>query len=248
MLCARTILAFMTVQMFCTCTLSKRSVYKNIEDDIQRLKAKKVKCNQASFEDVLRLKCEKRYDTATLCIGEILLANIVEADIGELWTHLGEIYHEQGKTTQGNKCFKEATKVNGKFTGQIRSWDFIGPFQIGKNEVDGDPLEAFGGIEKLLCQKYNKRFQVYSEQVPKGKVKWHSVEPDETGNVTVPIDLHRLAEKLFSIPAMDWQGWLVGDFILNVEMTVLTQCVHVSTIYIDGTVLAGDLYYPTRYW
>ncbi len=32
---------------------------------------------------------------------------------------------------------------------KIDEWYFIGPFPIGKTEIDGDPLEAFGGIRNI---------------------------------------------------------------------------------------------------
>ena len=247
MLCVRPVLAFLTVQTFCTRALSKKSVYKNIEDDIEKLKAKKVKCSDEDLKNILRLKCETKFDKATLCIGGILLTKAGSGQ-GHLWTHLGEIYHKQGKITKGDKCFNEAAKLNGKFTGQISFWDFIGPFQIGKTEIDGDPLEAFGGINKLLCERYNQQFQVYSEQTPLGVVKWSTTATNENGHVVVPINLHRLADKLSSVAVTEWQGWLVGDFTLNDEMTMLIQCIHVSTIHIDGTILAGDVYHHTNYW
>jgi hypothetical protein len=31
----------------------------------------------------------------------------------------------------------------------------LGPFQVGKTEIDGDPTEAFGGIDALF--RYEKR-------------------------------------------------------------------------------------------
>ena len=250
MLCVQTVVAVLTLETLCfrvLFALNKKSLYKNIEDDIEKLKASKVKCSKADSNKVLRLKCEGHLDKATLCVGEKLLAKGGSED-SRLWTLLGEIYNRQGKSTKGNKCFKEAAKLSGKFTGQIALWHVIAPFQIGKPEIDADPLEAFGGIDKLLCEKYNKDFQAYSELVPGGKVKWETVKPNENGFVAVSYNLEEVASQLVSVATYEWQGWFVGDFALNSEMTVLIQCERVSTVYISGNILAGDLYNRSQYW
>ena len=246
----QTLLALLTLQIFCihvTLCRNKKAIYKNIEEDITRLKANKVKCTKAGLDNVLRLKCEGRLDKAMLCIGEKLLANNNQ---GELWTHLGEIYHRQGKRTKGNKCLKEASRIDGEFTGQITLWHFIGPFQIGKAEIDGDPLEAFGGIGKILCQRYGKDFQAYSELAPRGIVRWSTIEPAKD-RITVESkldDWDTLVFHLDSSAVLEWQGWLVGDFRLNSEMTILIRCDGVSTVYVDETMLAGDVYVNVNYW
>lgn len=249
MLCVRTVLAFLTLQSLCIRTVFavNKKIYKTIEDDVKKLKGNKVKCSKADFRNIQRLKCEEKFDKATLCIGEKLLTN--DKDHDHLWTLLGEIYHRQGKSSKGNKCFKEAAKLNGKlvtYADKIGLWHFIGPFQMGKTETDGDPLEAFGGIDKLLCQRYNKDFQVYSELVPGGEVKWATVIPNQHGVVTV-VNRHAVVLDYKAVHH-EWQGWLVGDFSLNSEMTVLIQCSRVSTIYINGSILAGDHYARSNYW
>ena len=111
-----------------------------------------------------------------------------------------------------------------------------------------DPLEAFGEIDKLLCEKYNKDFQACSELVPGGKVKWETVKPNGNGFVAVSYNLDEVASQLVSVATYEWQGWFVGDFALNSGMTVLIQCERVSTIYINGNILAGDLYNRSQYW
>lgn len=250
MLCVRFCLAVLTLQTFCirnVLALNKKSLYKTVEDDVEKLKASKVKCSKADSNNVLRLKCEGHLDKATVCIGEKLLAKS-RSDASRLWTLLGDVYNRLGKNTKANKCFKEAAKLSGKFTGQIALWHVIAPFQIGKPEIDGDPLEAFGGIEKLSCQKHNKDFEAYSELVPGGKVTWETVQANENGIVAVSYNLEGVASQLVSVASYEWQGWFVGDFVLNSEMTLLIQCERVSTIYINGNILAGDLYNRSQYW
>ena len=50
--------------------------------------------------------------------------------------------------------FKQAAKISGKLSGHVSDWYFIGPFVIGKSEVDGDPVEFYDGIATLAEQRY----------------------------------------------------------------------------------------------
>lgn len=225
----------------------KTSIYKNIEDDMKRLKANSVECSKADFDDILRIKCEGNTQKAMLCITERLLVNEGKND-GYLWTLLGDLYQTLGKTNKANKCYKRAAKLDGKFPGQISLWHVLGPFQIGKNEVDGDPLQSIGGIAKLHCQKYNKKFRAHSELVSGGDVSWRTIRPDNNGYITMTADTYPLVYGLFSYAVMEWQAWFVGDFMLNSEMSLLVQCGGVSTIYIDDHILTGDVYTSRRYY
>ena len=59
-----------------------------------------------------------------------------------------------------------------------------GPFSMGKNELDGDPLAAFGGIKGIPRADNTKYF---SEQVKGGYVKWSTLVADTNGAVQVSI-------------------------------------------------------------
>jgi hypothetical protein len=85
--------------------------------------------------------------------------------------------------------FESSTQV-------LQNWDFIGPFPIGKAEVDGDSLEAFGGIKYLEGFRNTKNHKAnggkskqelgvdtfYSEIADGGKVTWRSFTADKEGN------------------------------------------------------------------
>lgn len=83
----------------------------------------------------------------------------------------------------------------------ISNWDFIGPFIIGKGEVDGDNLGAYGGIREVEKNRNTINHQLggkekekgkkkkveigvdafYSEFADGGKVVWKSFESDKEG-------------------------------------------------------------------
>lgn len=49
-----------------------------------------------------------------------------------------------------------------------------GPFMIGKSEVDGDPIESWGGIANVSRHRHEKKAAFYSELVAGGVVKWQT--------------------------------------------------------------------------
>lgn len=224
------------------------TVYKNLQEEVKRLKTNNIKCMQTDYEYIMRLKCEDKLDEAIVCVGEKLLNG--HSGNGELWTALGQLYFGRGEVNRGNKCFKEASKISGKLVGHVPLWHFLGPFQIGKPEVDGDPVETLSGIKTASCQRYNRNYIAYSELVNGGEIKWSKISPKENGVVSVSpkVDWSTLVMGLQSMAVTEWQGWLIGDFSVNSEMTILIQCLGVNTIYINENILAGDVYRRDQYW
>lgn len=50
------------------------------------------------------------------------------------------------------------------------------PFVTGKPELDGDPLEAFGGVKSAAKRRFNKKQVFYSELASGGKISWQTYE------------------------------------------------------------------------
>ena len=62
----------------------------------------------------------------------------------------------------------------------IKEWDFLGPFPIGKNELDGDPTEFYGGID-FLHREYSsngKNQAFWTELVKNGQIGWNKINSD----------------------------------------------------------------------
>lgn len=121
-----------------------------LEKQIKKLTDKKIKCGlkKVTFTHLehIRLTGDKNDETIILCYLQALKDSNLAISHGYFWSVLGSLYKLQGAMTQASTCFKQAQKASGKVQRFIKEWQFIGPFVIGKMELDGDPLEAYGGI------------------------------------------------------------------------------------------------------
>ena len=61
---------------------------------------------------------------------------------------------------------------------EVSEWSWLGPFVTGKNELDGDPVEAHGGIRKLHLDRLAGQPlpTMYSEYMAGGTVQWAAVQ------------------------------------------------------------------------
>lgn len=255
MLYIKTVLALFVCQSFClqgTKSGKKSSktsaVFKSLQEDVKKLKANNIKCKQTNIESIMRLKCEEKFDEALVCIGEKLLNG--DSMNGKLWTVLGQVYDKRGEVSKGNKCFREASKIPFELVRHIKEWYFLGAFPIGKPELDGDPVETIGGIQKASCQRYNKKFVAYSEFMNGGKVGWSKIWAENNGVVSIEpnIDWNKVPVMEERVGAFEWQAWIIGDFYVNNEMTIYIQCLGVPTIYINEVILAADVDCRNKYW
>ncbi len=180
----------------------------------------------------------------------------VKEDDGWAWSSLGDIYLHQGSahklTSMASTCFKQALKLTGKITEHVRQWYFIGPFVIGKNEVDGDPVDAYGGIQAIATKRFQKKNKYISELLPNGKITWRFFKQkikSEIIKMTPDVNWNDLVNSLGSTAITEWQGWVVGEFALNENnQNVIIQCLGVHTVYIDGTPVTGDVYRRNAFW
>lgn len=62
--------------------------------------------------------------------------------------------------------------------------EFLGPFPVGRTELDGDPCEAAGGIVSLYNSRQfpTRSTRIVSELVPGGYVSWDTLRADPNGN------------------------------------------------------------------
>ena len=100
-------------------------------------------------------------ENTILCHLKFLETNPTE---GFMWSSLGHLYSQKSPSlaSQANFCFKQAAKLTAKNSLAVSEWHFIGPFVIGKMELDGDPLEAFGGIQNVSLYRLNKKVKYLS--------------------------------------------------------------------------------------
>ena len=174
---------------------------------------------------------------------------------GWAWSSLGSIYALSGSSkhsSMGNNCFKQAAKLDGNISKYVKRWYYLGPFVIGKWEVDGDPVEAYGGIRNIshsrLKSKQEKQF--ISELGINGVISWETYNQGREGDqihVMPKVNWNDLVNSLGSTGITEWQGWIVGEFAVNGNnVNVVLQCQYVHTVFVDDIVVAGDVY--RRHW
>lgn len=207
-----------------------------------------VSCKSTKKENIMKLRATKSTDQLTACLIKVLQTS----NDAFLWSILGECFHLRGKTKAANTCFKEAIRHGGKLSKFIRKWYCIGPFVIGKAEVDGDPLEDWGGVKNISRYRWDKKFVLYSELVSRGEIKWMEInQHTATDPITIapPVNWNDLVMSLQSMGITEWQGWIMGDFFVNDEdATVAVQCLGVHTVYVDDVILTGDVYRRDQFW
>ena len=209
----------------------------------------KVSCKSEKRDHIMKLRAKKSTDQLISCLIKALQAS----NDAFLWSVLGESFQTlQDNTKAANTCFKEATKHGGKLSKFIQQWHFIGPFVIGKAEVDGDPLEEWGGVKNISRHRWDKKFVLYSELVALGEIKWSEINQRTAAEpvaIAPSVNWNDLVMSLQSMGITEWQGWVLGDFFVNeVDATVLFQCLGVHTVYVDEVVLTGDVYRRDQFW
>lgn len=148
------------------------------------------------------------------------------------------------------KCSKQALKLVDlrEKVALSRSWDFLGAFQIGKQEIDGNPVFNQDAIEN----RWNKKFKAYSELVKTGVVRWKKLSKSirDNGIQLMPdVEWNDLVMSMQSMGITEWQGMLVNDFLVSAQdVHAKVQCLGVSHFYINNRILNGDLYRREEYW
>ncbi|XP_071079851.1 uncharacterized protein [Haliotis cracherodii] len=250
------ILYFVVFMFIINCTAKKKdsnTSYKEfLENEDTRLSKKGAKCSlkKMTRRSLENIRLVSQDDGTARCIIQYLLDY---PDDGFLWSVLGDIYllRKDPVASQFNACFKQASKYTGQYTPFIKDWNFIGPFVIGKMELDGDPIEAFGGIRNVSKYRFRKESKLFSELVPEGEVNWmsyHQKSKDQMLKVTPKVNWNDLVSSLGSMGITEWQGWIVGDFAVNVDhLNFIVQCMGVSSVYVDGMLYVGDLYHRSKF-
>ena len=83
-------------------------------------------------------------------------------------------------------------------------------------------------------------------------MKWTTYKqtaPTSNVEITPKINWNDLVNSLGSTAITEWQGWVVGEFVVNENaLDIIIQCLGVHTIYIDDVPVTGDVYRREQYW
>ncbi len=135
----------------------------------------------------------------------------------------------------------------------LTRWDIIGPFPVGKLEIDGDPLfTAFNNHNEHDIGSYiltlPRNITYYSELIQDNVLNWHTINAPSSGLVDVrfPVHWNELAQGLSSMAVLEFQGWAKSITYVKSDGSYIVTCKGVHTVYIrnDGMtrVLVGDIY------
>lgn len=136
--------------------------------------------------------------------------------------------------------------------------DYLGPFPVGRTELDGDPCEAAGGIVRLHNERRAKALSMRippSELAPGGAVSWSTLRADSSGGVRVApadIDWNALVQQLGDMAVLEHQGWAVLGLSASRSARALLRCTGVTAafLHVAGsanvstalTQFSGDIY------
>ncbi|CAL1546091.1 unnamed protein product [Lymnaea stagnalis] len=171
-----------------------------------------------------------------------------------MWSILGMSYDKSNQKQEGDYCFKQSLKLSGKHTQFINEWHFVGPFGVGKTEFDGDPLAAYGGIRNVSKFRLETKSTAsyYSELVSSGVTSWAVVkqnQADDMVQVRTKVDWNDLVSSLGSLGITEWQGWAVGELLVNEDDARLSfHCLGVAKCYVGQSIIVGDLYHRSQFW
>jgi len=126
----------------------------------------------------------------------------------------------------------------------VKVWDALGPFPIGKTEIDADPIAACcGGIESLPRADPSAEF--FSELGEHGLVRWTRVQSQRGGMAQVHfphVNWNQLLQWMDNQMVLETQTHLVGDLKVTEEGMYLVHARSVHSYVLDGRLYHGDIY------
>ena len=135
-------------------------------------------------------------------------------------------------------------------------WHFLGPFSVGKTEIDGDPLFA-PALKNIFSANETFNYKalpqsIFSEIVTGGYIKSWSVlqETSRNGDVQVDItslsavtvNLQNLVQLSSSITIQEFQGLLSRSLKVTKNGMYSITCQGLHTIEIDNHLYHADIY------
>jgi len=155
-------------------------------------------------------------------------------------------------------AFGEARRLAGVVTPLVAMWDVLGPFQHGKTELDGDPLEGLfppsasrsndtrSGILLAELERADRSITYPSELPDGGVVRWRELAGGSTAGSGLSLSFpgvrwNDVAQSV-SMAALETQSWLVGVIHVHSSSRIAAHCRGITHFSIDEQPLVGDVY------
>ncbi|GFO46042.1 afadin-and alpha-actinin-binding protein [Plakobranchus ocellatus] len=194
---------------------------------------------------------DKTADETCLCALKLLQ---VSPDEGFVWALLGTSFEQRNNKQKADFCFKQSTKLLGKHSEFVKEWSYVAPFVTGKTEFDGDPLLSYGGITNVSRFRFDSKPtpKFFSELAAKGTVGWGKARQsnmDSMVQIRPQLDWNDLVTSLGSMGITEWQGWAVGEIVVNENnLPLAIRCLGVAKCFVNKVMLVGDLYHRQYFW
>ncbi|KAK3259661.1 hypothetical protein CYMTET_31352 [Cymbomonas tetramitiformis] len=131
------------------------------------------------------------------------------------------------------------------------AWRFLGPYPIGKTEIDGDPNAAALG-RGFLSGNFNEAVlnpaRLFSESTKGGHAQWTKLQV-QGGNVQLSlspdlVNLNQIIQTHSDLNMVEIQGWAMGLFEVEAEGRYAVHCAGLHTFAIGNRShpLVGDIY------
>ena len=222
---------------------SKTFIEECLEDILKEWKNNnKFTCKTSKTSYILWLKKFKSDKHALYCLTIQLQGDkLSKEQKDQHWGHLIQL-------VKSKSCLKKLSKLlTNKTTKLFSKWSFLGPFQIGKQELDGQPFLT----EEAVNNRWSKKFIAYSELLQNGIVKWDTLDAVNTDTIQLNpnVNWNDLVMSMQSMAMTEWQGVLINDFVVfNKNTDVLIKCLGTSFIFIDDILLNADVYHQNIFW
>ena len=145
-------------------------------------------------------------------------------------------------------CVREAFRIAGSHPPFIDAFDVLGPFPMGKTELDGDPVAALVPGEDVIAGlvRMGPPVAIASELVKDGVVTWSTLTAstqDGTVRVVPPgVDWQRHMQTMSALEVLEFQAWLIGDLVVHADGVYTVRCTGVPAMAVDGVWHVGDVY------
>ena len=137
-----------------------------------------------------------------------------------------------------------------------KQWHFLGPFPVGKTEIDGNPLHALlkemQSTNNTAAIDYRSKVQLFSELVEGGYINHWSPLPKETrrddyvrvdlSRLKPTVNLQHLVRLSSSITIQEFQGLISRKLTITKPGTYAIACHGLHTIEIDQHLFHADVY------
>ena len=153
-----------------------------------------------------------------------------------------------------NLFFAVAT-INTNF--EKSSWQFVGPFPIGKTEIDADPLESYHHIISnrnepcsrflILRRRKGCPTKFLSEVALKGYVGWNKLQAQfDSVSIQLPlpkakVDYNNLIQGLNKMTIIEMQGWVTKTIEVYEEGYYEFKTLAIHSFFIDTHLYAVNI-------